>query len=121
MRDATGSVETANTRALEFLTGYLIEKSLAVDNIFVFLLIFSYFAVPAAYQKRVLMIGIIGAISRATIMTGGRLAAAAVPLDPVPVRRLPDPDRREDVVGLRMRSRAWTATPRRACCAASCP
>lgn len=68
VRDATGSVETANTRALEFLTGYLIEKSLAVDNIFVFLLIFSYFAVPAAYQKRVLMIGIIGAIVLRTIM-----------------------------------------------------
>ncbi len=68
VRDATGSAETANTRALEFLTGYLIEKSLAVDNIFVFLLIFSYFAVPAAYQKRVLMIGIIGAIVLRTIM-----------------------------------------------------
>ncbi len=68
VRDATGSVETANTRALEFLTGYLIEKSLAVDNIFVFLLIFSYFAVPAAYQKRVLMIGIIGAIVLRSIM-----------------------------------------------------
>ena len=68
VRDATGSPETANTRALEFLTGYLIEKSLAVDNIFVFLLIFSYFAVPAAYQKRVLMIGIIGAIVLRTIM-----------------------------------------------------
>lgn len=68
VRDATGSAATANTRALEFLTGYLIEKSLAVDNIFVFLLIFSYFAVPAAYQKRVLMIGIIGAIVLRTIM-----------------------------------------------------
>ncbi len=52
----------ANTKALEFLTGYLIEKSLAVDNIFVFLMIFTYFAVPPAYQKRVLMIGIVGAI-----------------------------------------------------------
>jgi tellurite resistance protein TerC len=53
---------------MEFLTGYLIEKSLAVDNIFVFLLIFSYFAVPAAFQKRVLMIGIIGAIVLRTVM-----------------------------------------------------
>jgi len=52
----------ANTRSMEFLTGYLIEKSLAVDNIFVFLMIFTYFAVPPAFQKRVLMIGIIGAI-----------------------------------------------------------
>ncbi|MFN3887741.1 MAG: TerC family protein [Aquabacterium sp.] len=61
-------VAVANTKALEFLTGYLIEKSLAVDNIFVFLMIFTYFAVPPAYQKRVLMIGIIGAIVLRTIM-----------------------------------------------------
>ena len=58
----------ANTKALEFLTGYLIEKRLAVDNIFVFLMIFTYFAVPPAYQKRVLMIGIIGAIVLRTVM-----------------------------------------------------
>ena len=58
----------ANTKAMEFLTGYLIEKSLAVDNIFVFLMIFTYFAVPPAFQKRVLMIGIIGAIVLRTIM-----------------------------------------------------
>jgi tellurite resistance protein TerC len=68
VRDTTGSVEMANTKALEFLTGYLIEKSLAVDNIFVFLMIFTYFAVPPSYQKRVLMIGIIGAIVLRTIM-----------------------------------------------------
>ena len=68
VRDSTGSTEIANTRSLEFLTGYLIEKSLAVDNIFVFLMIFTYFAVPAAYQKRVLMIGIIGAIVLRTVM-----------------------------------------------------
>jgi len=59
---------TANTKAMEFLTGYLIEKSLAVDNIFVFLMIFTYFAVPAEFQKRVLMIGIIGAIVLRTVM-----------------------------------------------------
>ena len=58
----------ANTKAMEFLTGYLIEKSLAVDNIFVFLMIFTYFSVPPEYQKRVLMIGIIGAIVLRTIM-----------------------------------------------------
>jgi tellurite resistance protein TerC len=58
----------ANEKSLEFLTGYLIEKSLAVDNIFVFLLIFTFFAVPPAYQKRVLMIGIIGAIVLRTVM-----------------------------------------------------
>ncbi len=48
--------------ALEFLAGYLIEKSLSVDNIFVFLLIFSYFSVPLAYQHRVLFWGILGAL-----------------------------------------------------------
>ncbi|MDD0809575.1 TerC family protein [Curvibacter sp. RS43] len=68
VKDTTGSTEVANTRSLEFLTGYLIEKSLAVDNIFVFLLIFTYFAVPSPFQKRVLMIGIIGAIVLRTIM-----------------------------------------------------
>ncbi|MEO0004259.1 MAG: hypothetical protein RLZZ22_1951 [Pseudomonadota bacterium] len=68
VRDITGSVAIANQKSLEFLTGYLIEKSLAVDNIFLFLMIFAYFAVPAAYQKRVLMIGIIGAIVLRTAM-----------------------------------------------------
>jgi tellurite resistance protein TerC len=58
----------ANTKAMEFLTGYLIEKSLAVDNIFVFLMIFTYFAVPPEFQKRVLMIGIIGAMLLRTVM-----------------------------------------------------
>ncbi len=77
IKDQTGSNELANTKSLEFLTGYLIEKSLAVDNIFVFLMIFTYFAVPTAFQKRVLMIGIIGAIVLRTIMilVGGWLLA----------------------------------------------
>ena len=68
VKDSTGSSELANTKSLEFLTGYLIEKSLAVDNIFVFLMIFTYFAVPTAFQKRVLMIGIVGAIVLRTVM-----------------------------------------------------
>jgi tellurite resistance protein TerC len=59
--------------ALEFLTGYLVEKSLAVDNIFVIALIFSYFAVPAAYQHRVLFWGILGAL----VMRGAFIAAGA--------------------------------------------
>lgn len=77
VKDTTGDVAAANTKALEFLTGYLIENSLAVDNIFVFLMIFTYFAVPSAYQKRVLMIGIIGAIVLRSIMilVGGWLLA----------------------------------------------
>ncbi len=68
VKDTTGSTAIATEKSLEFLTGYLIEKSLAVDNIFVFLMIFTYFAVPPAYQKRVLMIGIIGAIVLRTVM-----------------------------------------------------
>ena len=60
--------EVAEAKALEFLTGYLIEKSLAVDNIFVFLMIFSFFAVPAEYQRRVLIYGVIGAIVMRAIM-----------------------------------------------------
>jgi tellurite resistance protein TerC len=58
--------------ALEFFTGYLIEKSLSVDNIFVFILIFSYFSVPAQYQHKVLFWGIIGAlIMRAILIAVG--------------------------------------------------
>ena len=58
----------ANAKSLEFLTGYLIEKALAVDNIFVFLMLFTYFAVPAEFQKRVLMIGILAALVLRALM-----------------------------------------------------
>ena len=58
--------------ALEYLTGYLLEKSLSVDNLFVFLLIFSYFKVPEKYQHQVLFWGILGAlIFRAIFILGG--------------------------------------------------
>jgi len=57
-------------KALEFLTGYLIEYSLSVDNIFVFVLIFSYFAVPAPYQHRVLFWGILSALVLRGIIIG---------------------------------------------------
>jgi len=50
------------TKALEFFTGYVIEKALSVDNIFVFVLIFSYFNIPAIYQHKVLFWGIVGAL-----------------------------------------------------------
>ena len=50
------------TKALEFFTGYIIEKALSVDNIFVFVLIFSYFQIPAIYQHKILFWGIIGAL-----------------------------------------------------------
>jgi tellurite resistance protein TerC len=60
--------ELANTKAVEFITGYLIEKALAVDNVFVFLMLFTYFAVPAEFQKRVLMIGVLGALILRAVM-----------------------------------------------------
>ncbi|MEZ4614903.1 MAG: TerC family protein [Caldilineaceae bacterium] len=74
-RIVPSSAYTNTEAALAFLTGYLIEKSLSVDNIFVFVLIFGYFAVPAIYQHRVLFWGIIGAlIMRAVlIFTGAAL------------------------------------------------
>jgi len=59
-------------KALKFLTGYLIEKSLSVDNLFVFLVIFSYFGVPSIYQHKVLFWGILGAlIMRAVFIATG--------------------------------------------------
>lgn len=60
--------EFANLKVTEFLTGYLIEKSLSVDNIFVFLMIFTFFAVPPEFQRRALVIGVIGAIVLRVIM-----------------------------------------------------
>jgi tellurite resistance protein TerC len=67
-----GSNYTNKDAALAFFTGYLIEKSLSVDNIFVFILIFSFFAVPAAYQHHVLFWGILGAlVMRGTLILVG--------------------------------------------------
>ncbi len=63
---------SGSQRAVEFLTGYLIEKSLSVDNIFVFLMIFTYFRVPGQYQHKVLFWGIIGAlVMRAAFIFAG--------------------------------------------------
>ena len=67
LTETAGSV-VANRVGLEFLTGYLVEKSLAVDNIFVFLMVFTYFSVPEEQRQRVLIIGILGAIVLRTIM-----------------------------------------------------
>ncbi len=62
----------AKQKALEFFTGYVIEESLSVDNMFVFLMIFAYFAVPPEYQRRVLLYGVWGAIIlRLVIILGG--------------------------------------------------
>lgn len=62
----------AHRVGLEFLTGYIVEKSLSVDNIFVFVLVFTYFAIPSKYQHRVLFYGILGAlIFRAAFIAAG--------------------------------------------------
>lgn len=66
--DYSAGREVANLRATEFLTGYLIEKSLSVDNIFVFLMLFTAFAVPAEQQKRALVLGVVGAVVLRTLM-----------------------------------------------------
>lgn len=60
--------EIANEKTLEYITGYLIEKSLAVDNVFVWLMLFSFFAIPVELQKRVLVLGVLGAIVMRTVM-----------------------------------------------------
>jgi tellurite resistance protein TerC len=58
----------ADVKVMEYLTGYLLEKTLAMDNIFVFVMIFSYFAVPLELQKRVLLYGVLGAIILRAVM-----------------------------------------------------
>lgn len=58
----------ATDKALEFLTGYVVEKSLSIDNIFIFLLIFSYFKVPNIYQRRVLVYGVLAAVFLRVVM-----------------------------------------------------
>lgn len=84
-------------KALEFFTGYLIEKSLSVDNVFVFALLFSYFAVPAQYQHKVLFWGILGGAHHAGHhdRTGGG-ADHQVHLDHLHLRRVPDSDGDQD-------------------------
>ncbi|MBV8047812.1 MAG: TerC family protein [Paludibacterium sp.] len=70
--DVTLGREAANTQALAFVTGYLIEKALAVDNVFVWLMLFGAFAIPPELQKRVLALGVFGAIVlRAGMIFGG--------------------------------------------------
>ena len=65
---AMGQEAVADEKALEFITGYLIEKSLAVDNVFVWLMLFNFFSIPVELQRRVLIYGVIGAIVMRTIM-----------------------------------------------------
>lgn len=64
----TAGPAVAGQKTVEFLTGYVIEKSLAVDNVFVWLTLFAYFAVPAELQRRVLLYGVLGALAMRTVM-----------------------------------------------------
>ncbi|WP_034944542.1 TerC family protein [Erwinia oleae] len=64
----TAGPEIAHTQTLAFLTGYVLEKALAVDNVFVWLMLFSYFSVPTSLQRRVLIYGVLGAIVLRTVM-----------------------------------------------------
>ena len=66
--NGTVGAEIADRKALEFFTGYLIEKSLSVDNVFVFLLIFTAFHVAPEFQRRILVYGVLGAIVMRAIM-----------------------------------------------------
>ena len=66
--DHTAGREIADVKVMEYLTGYLLEKTLAMDNIFVFVMIFSYFAVPLEFQKRILVYGVLGAIILRALM-----------------------------------------------------
>jgi tellurite resistance protein TerC len=66
--DHTVGREVADTKVMEYLTGYLLEKTLAMDNIFVFVMIFSYFAVPLEFQKRILVYGVLGAVVLRALM-----------------------------------------------------
>ena len=76
---------------LEFVTGYLIEESLSVDNLFVFLIIFRYFAVPRKYQHEVLFWGVVGAlVMRARVHPGGHQTAERVRMDYLCLRSDPD-------------------------------
>ncbi len=65
---ATAGPDVAHRQTLAFLTGYVLEKALAVDNVFVWLMLFSYFAIPPALQRRVLIYGVLGAIVLRTLL-----------------------------------------------------
>ncbi|MBL8484587.1 MAG: TerC family protein [Rhodocyclaceae bacterium] len=68
--DGNAGRAVANARTLEFFTGYLMEKALAVDNVFVWILLFTHFAVPAEFQRRVLLWGVLCAIVLRAVMIG---------------------------------------------------
>jgi hypothetical protein len=86
-------------RGVEYLTGFIVEKTLAMDNVFVIAMIFTYFAVPRIYQHRVLFWGILGVIVLRAIMIGlGAAHRRELLVGSLHLRDLPDPHGREDDV-----------------------
>jgi tellurite resistance protein TerC len=90
-RSASGLVGcTAPSSGQQYFAGYLIEKSLAVDNVFVWAIIFTYFAVPREYQHRVLFLGVLGAlVFRGAFIAGGSVLIDELQLGALPFRRVP--------------------------------
>ena len=89
---------TGKAVALEFLTGFVVEKSLAIDNIFIFAVVFNYFAVPKVYQHRILFWGILGAL----LFRGG-LRPHAVRVGRMVLRRTSHRHRHQDALCRRRR------------------
>ena len=113
--------EDGTHAGISYFTGFFIEKSLSIDNVFVISLIFSYFAIPRKYQYRALVWGIVGVIVlRGIMIARRRCAGAGIRLDALPLRRLPDRDRHQDAA----RARERTGHRRRirwcASCASTC-
>ena len=94
-----GRINDGWSAFLKFLTGYVVEKSLSVDNVFVIAMLFRYFAVPRMYQHRVLFWGILGAVAmRGADDRHRRTAGRRVLVGAVRLRRRPHPDRHQDGV-----------------------
>src|SRR3981189_1207703 len=87
-------------RQCSFLQGYVVEKSLGLDNVFVIAMIFTYFRIPSLYQHRVLFWGVVGALAMRAVMNPRRYRVdRALQLDPLSVRRLADRQRGPDGAG----------------------
>ena len=96
----------ARDAALQFLAGYVVEYSLSVDNIFVFVVVLNYFAIPTKYQHRVLFFGILGALIFRAIFIAIGAALMQYQWVIVPLRRVPDLHRRAHDAG--EGGRAWS-------------
>ncbi len=105
--------------SLQYLTGFVIEKSLAMDNIFVIAMIFGYFSIPREYQHRVLLFGILGVIVLRGIMIAAvRCRCRKLWMGSLPLRRLPHHHRHQDAVleqrALRCREQSGAQIPAQA-------